>query len=416
MLIYLLKSSACLGALLLFYKWFLEQENLHVFKRVYLLATIALALGIPAITFTQYIEVASAPVAQATQLATAPLDDSPSALVWALWVVYGLGVCVFGTRFFRNLALLGLKIARNQRQTQGKFTYVLLNASVVPHTFFRYIFVNQAQYAQQQIPQEVLQHEQTHAQQMHSLDVLLLELLQVVAWFNPLVYLLNTSVKLNHEFLADSAVLKQGFNTKAYQNTLLAFASSKSNSVLANSINYSIIKKRLIIMNTSTSNKTVWFKTLGLALLLTGLVAGFSNQVIAQKAKTGTELSPKMLAEYNALAKSFNKDKSQTVMPEDVQRIKYLYGLMSPAQRKAAVAFPQVPPPPPAIPGEHTVTPEMIKEYNALAHSYNSKKPSEMVVKVKDVRRMKHIYGSMSNEQKQAAAPFPNFPPPPAKN
>jgi hypothetical protein len=39
-----------------------------------------------------------------------------------------------------------------------------------------------------------------------------------------------------------------------------------------------------------------------------------------------------------------------------------------------------------------------------------------MVVKVKDVRRMKHIYGSMSNEQKQAAAPFPNFPPPPAKN
>lgn len=416
MLIYLLKSSACLGALLLFYKWFLEQENLHVFKRVYLLATIALALGIPALTFTQYIELAAAPVAQATQLATAPLDDSPSTLVWALWVVYGLGVCVFGTRFLRNLALLGLKITQNQRQTQGKFTYVLLNASVVPHTFFRYIFVNQTQYAQQQIPQEVLQHEQTHAQQMHSLDVLLLELLQVVAWFNPLVYLLNTSVKLNHEFLADSAVLKQGFNTKTYQNTLLAFASSKSNSVLANSINYSIIKKRLIIMNTSTSNRTVWFKTLGLALLLTGLVAGFSNQVIAQKTKAGTELSPKMLAEYNALAKRFNKDKSQTVMPEDVQRIKYLYGLMSPAQRKAAVAFPQVPPPPPAIPGEHTVTPEMIKEYNALAHNYNSKKPNEMVVKVKDVRRMKHIYGSMSSEQKKAAAPFPNFPPPPAKN
>lgn len=417
MLIYLLKSSACLGGLLLFYKWWLEQENLHVFKRIYLLASIALALGIPALTFTQYVVVVQPSPSQSMVMQMAAEAEPTSAWAWMLGGVYAVGVCLFGWRFLYNLTALWRNIKQNSQQKQGRFTYVLLNAEVVPHTFFHYIFVNKTQYLKQQIPQEVLQHEQTHARQMHSVDVLLVELLQVLAWFNPLVYLLKTSVKLNHEFLADSAVLKQGANTKSYQNTLLAFASGKAHSQLANSINYSIIKKRLIIMNTSTSNKTLWLKSLSLALLLTGLVAGFSNKVIAQKTNgKKTELSPKMLAEYNALAKRYTNNKGAMVLPEDAQRLKYLYSLMSKTQRKAAVAFPKVPPPPPAVPGEHTITPEMVKEYNVLAKSYHAQTPEKMVVKVKEVRRMKHIYGHMTSEQRKTAVPFPKIPPPPAKN
>ncbi|HBY69604.1 MAG TPA: peptidase M56, partial [Flavobacteriaceae bacterium] len=76
-----------------------------------------------------------------------------------------------------------------------------------------------------EIPEEVLLHEHAHAKQMHSVDILFIELLHVLFWFNPLFIFLKRSMKLNHEFLADRAVLKQGAETSVYQKLLLAYSS-----------------------------------------------------------------------------------------------------------------------------------------------------------------------------------------------
>ena len=85
--------------------------------------------------------------------------------------------------------------------------------------------------------------------------MLFIELLNVIFWFNPLFYYLKKSIKLNHEFLADRAVLNKGVSLTAYQEILLAFSSNPNEPQLANAINYSSIKKRLIIMKTNTSKK-----------------------------------------------------------------------------------------------------------------------------------------------------------------
>src|SRR5690606_25657910 len=98
-----------------------------------------------------------------------------------------------------------------------------------------------------------------------------------VFWFHPLIYFIKKDIKLNHEFLADQAVIKQGFSAKTYQNLLLEYASQPANSLIS-SINYSSIKKRLTIMKTHTSKTAIWLRSLILLPLVALLVYGFSER------------------------------------------------------------------------------------------------------------------------------------------
>ncbi|HSM63733.1 MAG TPA: M56 family metallopeptidase, partial [Gillisia sp.] len=126
-------------------------------------------------------------------------------------------------------------------------------------------------------------HEEAHASQLHSLDVLLMEILQIVLWFNPLIYLAKDAVKLNHEFLADQTVLKNGMEASNYQRTLLAFSSNAPSSKLANALNYSSIKKRFTVMKTHTSKASYRGRSLLLLPLMALLIYGFSDKEVVVK-------------------------------------------------------------------------------------------------------------------------------------
>ncbi|MET2985973.1 M56 family metallopeptidase [Aureibaculum conchae] len=288
---YLLKSGIILTIFYLFYKLLLEKEPIHIFKRIYLLCGLLLAFTIPLITFTTVVEVESIefipymvseiPIDQQTTTELATINYWPI----ILWTVYGFGVVLFGLKFLINLLQIGLKVRRNTKQKVNQFTHVLLQNLTTPHTFFSYIFLNKHRYIQHQIPQEVFWHEETHAKQKHSLDVILIELLQVVFWFNPLLYFIKKDVKLNHEFLADRAVLNKGVPLTAYQEILLTFSTSPTEPALANALNYSSIKKRFTIMKTRTSKKAVWIKSLILLPLVAVLIYSFSEQKIVEVEK-----------------------------------------------------------------------------------------------------------------------------------
>ena len=113
----------------------------------------------------------------------------------------------------------------------------MLKQLINPHTFFNYIFLNKTKFENRALPKEVILHEETHAKQKHSLDILFIELLQIVFWFQPLIWLYKTRIKLNHEFLADQAVIDNGFEPANYQNTLLSYSSNDENYTLANATN-----------------------------------------------------------------------------------------------------------------------------------------------------------------------------------
>ena len=427
MLEYLLKSGACLAIFLLFYQLFLERESMHVFKRYYLLAALVLSLTIPSIVFVEYVEVTTVPEvytaptqsAQAvnhnvTELAT---DKDMVNLPLLLWTIYGLGVILFGLKFFKNLRRIILRIRKNPKYRINTITNVLLKDSIAPHTFFRFIFLNKEKYEKKEIPRAVLLHEETHAKQKHSLDVLFVELLQVLFWFNPLIYLAKLSIKLNHEFLADQAVVNHGIATATYQNILLAFSSNAKTPQFSNSINYSSIKKRFTIMKTHTSKKAVLLRSLLLLPLLAILVLGFSetrlievstpNSIISQE-----KASKEELAQYNKLAKKYNKQpKEIRVVPaRDLKNLESVYQKMNEEQKANSQPFPECP-----TKGElqDSTSLKLIAEYNKLAKHYNEMPKSRMKIKIKDVKRLEYIYGLMSDAQKADAEPFPDFPEPP---
>ncbi|WP_084553641.1 M56 family metallopeptidase [Olleya marilimosa] len=293
----LLKSSVCLLVLLLFYKIALEPLSVHKFKRVYLLVAVAIAAIIPFITFVKYVQ----PNFDNSSLIfdtspTIPLDtnfkivEETNYLFIILWSIYALGVGLFFIRFCINLFQIISKIRKHTKVKSKSFINVLMEQIEVPHTFFNFIFLNKNKFENNQIPPEVLLHEQTHAKQKHSLDIIFIELLQVVFWFNPLVYWLKKEVKLNHEFLADQDVINQGVDTKTYQTILLQFSSNQQELALANAINYSSIKKRFTLMKTQTPKRTKWIRSVLLLPLLALLLYSFSSTKEVEK-----ELTPAML-------------------------------------------------------------------------------------------------------------------------
>ncbi|WP_299398913.1 M56 family metallopeptidase [uncultured Gelidibacter sp.] len=380
MLVYLLKSAACLAIFMVFYKYVLEKENMHVFKRYYLLGALVLAFTIPLVTFTQTIEVFTIPgtnEATVHYVENAPQIEQTNYLPLILWSIYGLGLVLFGTKFLRNLYQIIFKINRNPKKKSNHIVHVLLSDMITPHTFFKYIFLNKQKFENKEIPQEVFWHEEAHAIQKHSIDLLFVELLQVIFWFNPIIFFAKHSIKMNHEFLADRAVLNKGVNAVNYQHILLAFSSNATEPIgMANAINYSSIrlkvfgkritlfnsfgqvKKRFTVMKTHTTKQKVWSKSLVLLPLLALTLYGFSEkkeivkEVYLQDTSQETDqkkATPEEVAEYNKLAKHYNtqSDDNRVIKLKDMTRIKVLYDKLSAEQKANAETLPNFPPPPP---------------------------------------------------------------------
>lgn len=296
MLIYIFKSVACMAILFVFYKLLLEKENMHVFKRYYLLLALGAALLIPALVFTEYVTVDPVPYVDIQQ-PTSPADYAPIGVPEALekdvldiapllWGIYLIGFVFFGLRFIKNLSQIVGRIRKNPKQKSTRFVHVLLQERFPPHTFFKYIFLNRKKLESNEIPKEVLLHEETHAKERHSWDVIFIELLHVVFWFNPLVYLFKKAIKLNHEFLADRAVLNKDIDEATYQNTLLSYLSPDSEhkyqSKMAHAINYSSIKKRFTVMKKNTSKTSFLLRSSLLVPLVTFLILGFTQKKILE--------------------------------------------------------------------------------------------------------------------------------------
>ena len=460
MWIYLLKFSALLAIFLVFYKIFLEQATMHQFKRFYLLAAFLVALSIPAITFTEYVMVDAQPVSieivQASTLQDDPitLKESINYLPYILWGIYGLGVVLFSFKFLINLTGVINRIRNNPKEKAGLCQHVLLQDPITPHTFFSYVFFNRKKYESQQIPKEVFWHEETHAQQKHSLDILIVELLQIAFWFHPLVYMSKHYIKLNHEFLADEAVLNKGVSSSTYQKILLAFSMNMTEPILSNSINYSSIKKRIIIMKTHTSKKANWLKSLLLMPLLALLLYSFSDRNIVELQKTDSsettiqaaqtivkpnsnredieisinkkgqllvDLSLVALEDLSTVLLKYNQDltkeqRSQTVrsiITIDSDAPKKVIDQVEAILTDYGVATINIQGRTDAI-QEKGATKAEIKEYNALAAKYNSQTKGKYVIKTADMSRLKQLYDRMTLDQKASAEPYPNFPPPPA--
>lgn len=276
MIDFLIKSSLSLILLLGIYNLFLEQEKMSHFNRFYLIGSLVVSLTIPFLKFdfsTETFQNNLLPNAiQVVQGKTIIISQKSNFISVLLWSIYGIITSVFAMRFFRNIYVFAQKTKTNPTLKFEQATLVLVEEKILPHTFLSYIFINKNDYENRKIEGELFTHELTHVRQKHTLDVLFIEILKTLFWFNPILIFYKKAIQLNHEFLADENVVKSYNNVPFYQNLLLEKASWNSNFYLASNLNFLVTKKRLIMMTKTTSQSRALLKKLTVLPVLAGLI------------------------------------------------------------------------------------------------------------------------------------------------
>jgi bla regulator protein blaR1 len=263
MIIFFIKSTVCLTVLYGFYHFFLHSHKVLLFNRVYLVSSLFFSV----ITSLILIPVKSNyllnnsfdKISSATGYfikGNSTIVNSYSLFTFQniLFPVFVVMTSFLMIRFALNIFRLLSKIKKNKKVDYQKTSLVLIKERTLPYSFFKYIFVNRSDYENGKIEKELLIHEEAHCLQYHSIDIIIIEFLNVFLWFNPAIWLFKKAILLILEFLADNNVLTT-FELDDYQNTLLNLVLKNNSASMASNFNYSLTKKRLIMMNKKTNKE-----------------------------------------------------------------------------------------------------------------------------------------------------------------
>ena len=190
-----------------------------------------------------------------------------------LIIIYIIGLLFFGLRLLIHLLKILFLFNISEKNKQDKTTVLLNNKIGSPFTFFHWIFIP-GNWLKENENKDILTHERIHASQYHSIDIILIELLSAVMWFNLLVWMMKNSVQLVHEYLADEGVLNTGTDKLRYQALLINQVAEERLICLSSSFNHSLIKKRMIMMTKSKFNQGSKLKIFALIPLATILFIG----------------------------------------------------------------------------------------------------------------------------------------------
>jgi beta-lactamase regulating signal transducer with metallopeptidase domain len=288
---YLLKSGLLLLLFYAIYKLWLENEKMFHFNRAYLLMSLIFSFLIPLqlLSFKplfnsnkSLITIQLEEIVVQTNSAIQDKINVYEILLFILGLTYITVALVLSIRFILNLYTLYLRSKKNKRQIINGKKVVLIDEPILPHSFWNTIFVYTNAYENGEIPSELIVHEEAHLAQKHSFDIVFIELLQIVFWFNPFIVLYKKAIKLNHEFLADEAVNIKFNSVTAYQNLLLDIASDKTSVALASNINYLLTKKRFVMMTKKESPVKIALKVFSVAAIFSLLLFVFSTKTAAQ--------------------------------------------------------------------------------------------------------------------------------------
>lgn len=332
------------------------------------------------------------------------------------WLVVYLIVSAFLLlRFIRNLGRIYTKTRGRKKTPYHKAWVIETGETAAPYAFLRYIFVGSAPAT----PTPMLQHEYAHARQLHSIDILLAELLLVCCWWNPLLWFYKKAIQLNHEFLADVAALSH-CSLQDYQRLVFNALANPQYVPVTSGLHFAAIKKRFLMMTTHTTRTSALLRQLaivplaGAALVLAAAAAPGKPPLKEQTALTPQDTLP---------AKA--QPKREKVPPPKIERVNF-----TPSSKTKAAARDTFPPPVitrrTLAPGKGA-SPEELDEYAALAKKVNTKIRTESgrdmyQLDGKTHARMIEIYRKMDGPQRLNAPALKinvdmtgNPPPPPVK-
>ena len=261
-LIYDLKVAALIVVFYFCYRLLMERETMHRLNRIVLLSSIVLSLVWPlcVITLHKTIEVEQVPVVDTAELVVADLEatsveDSTNLLQpYIIFAVFIIGfVCrlIYIANSYRHLRRM-IKDSE-QHSLEDGVTLAVVDLPVAPFSWMHTIVLSRIDYEERN--PSILVHERGHILQRHSWDIVFVEALTALQWFNPVVWLLRRDLRTVHEYEADAAVLSSGSDVSQYIQLLMRKAMGTKACILANGINNSTIKKRINMMLLNKSSR-----------------------------------------------------------------------------------------------------------------------------------------------------------------
>ena len=230
----------------------------------------------------------SAPAAKPSAAIT-PASLFPPIIQWLLYL-YWFGVLIFGANFLLQIAVLLYQSYRRPVIRDGRFRIVETSGNRAPCSFGNSIFINPSLYDWETYNQ-ILIHEKIHVSGRHTFDILLAEVVVVLQWFNPFAWLYRKEVENNLEFLTDQSVLlHREVERSAYQLSLLRVSAPHLPFSITTNYNQSLLKKRIVMMNSQHSSlRTIW-KYFFLAPVFILLVCALNKPaVFGQSAASGNK-------------------------------------------------------------------------------------------------------------------------------
>jgi len=318
-----------------FYWLFMRNDNLHKTARFYLLSSLFLSFIIPLIDLKAAVSSSTSYHYLLEEISIAPLQINESimdkyTLFQIIVIIYLFIACLLFSRFLLQFAVIGWMIFKFGSTKADGLKIVMTNRKNAAFSFFNYVFLGSDNNGKDQID-KILEHERVHSRQFHSIDLVMLELLTIFQWFNPVVWMLRHSFRNVHEYLADEGVLISGVNKSDYQKMLMYQTFGINYNFLTNSFNHSLIKRRFIMMSKVQKNKMSAVKVmlvLPAAIFMTMVISiSFSPQILAQETKKteGSKSEIKVVEQNSQNEDIFTVVEKMPVYPGgDDARIKFM--------------------------------------------------------------------------------------------
>ncbi|MDQ6481625.1 M56 family metallopeptidase [Dyadobacter sp. LHD-138] len=332
---YLLKVSLLLAILTLGYRWLIQFETFSKVNRALLWLNVLAAWSLPFIPLPDWGPVTvqqefhhripeiikEAPVIQekivpANSSVSRVIDPQTTNWNGMDWIMalYFLGVIMLTARLLYQVGKLLFNLWKMPSERLENGIVLIRNAdTTAPYSFFRWIICNPDKHSSSEID-HILAHETEHVYQWHSLDLLLAETQRILLWFNPVAWFHQQLVQENLEYLADRAVLENGFHKKQYQFSLLKAVMQHHELPLTNSFAQSLLKKRIKMMNRKPSTVWVWGKywvLVALIYLSSAFVAPYRQQVISLAPSATKPIIEALLADDALPASSVSEIKGE---------------------------------------------------------------------------------------------------------
>ena len=266
-LTYDLKVAALLAVFYMFYRLLLSRETFHCVNRIVLLTTAVASFILPLCVITLHKTV----VIELTEThvdfegMTMMIEEAEQQPFWqtAAVIAFFIGMVATLGYTLSNVLRVWLLISRSQQHPQPDGTVICVTSfDVSPFSWMHYIVLSQSDYEAQDA--SILAHERGHIRRRHSLDLLLVDTLTALQWFNPAMWMLRQDLRAIHEYEADAAVLSQGINMRQYQYLLIQKAVSHCGYSVANGISHSTLKNRINMMLHKNSSRASLLKLLAL--------------------------------------------------------------------------------------------------------------------------------------------------------